>query len=185
MKKEGAQLATVPVKAKNAGLGVVLVPGGGGRPRLRSALTAQRWEVYEADGGAAALLLMERTHPHATLLDGPLPDLHLEDFADEVRSSHPTMDLMALDGALAGLRQALRSPRGWALRHCWRLSCSAMAAGPLPGQCSGGRDGLRRQMGARCFWMRSGRCPLRCSPSCCASWRAANCSGSEKTRLCG
>jgi DNA-binding NtrC family response regulator len=100
------------------------------RARLRSALTAQRWEVYEADGGAAALLLMERTHPHATLLDGPLPDLHLEDFADEVRSSHPTMDLIALDGALAGLPEAVRSPRRGELLQVLRSVCEE-ASSPL------------------------------------------------------
>ena len=104
-------MATASVMTKNAASVLVLSTDATVRARLRSALTAQRWEVYEADGGAAALLLMERTHPHATLLDGPLPDLHLEDFADEVRSSHPTMDLIALDGALAGLPEAVRSPR--------------------------------------------------------------------------
>ena len=98
-------MATASVMTKNGASVLVLSTDAAVRARLRSALSAQRWEVYEADGGAAALLLMERTHPHATLLDGPLPDLHLEDFADEVRSSHPTMDLIALDGALAGCRK--------------------------------------------------------------------------------
>ncbi len=116
-------MATASVMTKNAASVLVLSTDAAVRARLRSALTAQRWEVYEADGGAAALLLMERTLPHATLLDGPLPDLHLEDFADEVRSSHPTMDLIALDGALAGLPEAVRSPRRGELLQVLRSVC--------------------------------------------------------------
>ena len=123
-------MATASVMTKNAASVLVLSTDATVRARLRSALTAQRWEVYEADGGAAALLLMERTHPHATLLDGPLPDLHLEDFADEVRSSHPTMDLIALDGALAGLPEAVRSPRRGELLQVLRSVCEE-ASSPL------------------------------------------------------
>jgi DNA-binding NtrC family response regulator len=123
-------MATASVMTKNAASVLVLSTDAAVRARLRSALTAQRWEVYEADGGAAALLLMERTHPHATLLDGPLPDLHLEDFADEVRSSHPTMDLIALDGALAGLPEAVRSPRRGELLQVLRSVCEE-ASSPL------------------------------------------------------
>ena len=115
---------------KNAASVLVLSADAAVRARLRSALTAQRWEVHEADGGAAALLLMERTHPHATLLDGPLPDLHLEDFADEARSSHPTMDLIALDGTLAGLTVAVRSPRRGELFQVLRSVCEE-ASSPL------------------------------------------------------
>jgi DNA-binding NtrC family response regulator len=69
------------------------------------------------------LLLMEQTRPQATLLDGPLPDLHLEDFAEEVRSSHPAMELIALDGALAGLTGAIRSPRRGELLQVLRSVC--------------------------------------------------------------
>ena len=123
-------MATASVMTKNAASVLVLSTDAAVRARLRSALAAQRWEVYEADGGAAALLLMERTHPHATLLDGPLPDLHLEDFADEVRSSHPTMDLIALDGALAGLPEAVRSPRRGELLQVLRSVCEE-ASSPL------------------------------------------------------
>ena len=123
-------MATASVMTKNAASVLVLSTDATVRARLRSALMVQRWEVYEADGGAAALLLMERTHPHATLLDGPLPDLHLEDFADEVRSSHPTMDLIALDGALAGLPEAVRSPRRGELLQVLRSVCEE-ASSPL------------------------------------------------------
>lgn len=95
------------------------------RRRLRKTLTAQRWEVHEADGGAAALLLMERICPQATLLDGPLPDLHLDDFAEEARESYPAMDLIALDGALAGLSSGIRSPRRGELLQALRAACAS------------------------------------------------------------
>jgi DNA-binding NtrC family response regulator len=125
-------MATASVMTKNAASVLVLSTDAAVRARLRSALTAQRWLVYEADGGAAALLLMERTHPHATLLDGPLPDLYLEDFADEVRSSHPTMDLIALDGALPGLAGAARSPRRGELLQVLRSVCEEGSAPLIP-----------------------------------------------------
>src|ERR1700744_5340736 len=105
-------MATASVLTKNYAASVLVVSADAAiRAGLCSALIAQRWDVHEADGGAAALLLMERTQPHATLLDGALPDLHLQDFAEEARSSHPAMDLIALDGTLPGLIGAPRSPR--------------------------------------------------------------------------
>jgi DNA-binding NtrC family response regulator len=116
-------MATASVLTKNAASVLVLSANSTVRARLRRALTAQRWEVHEADGGAAALLLMERTQPHATLLDGALPDLHLEDFAEEARSSHPAMDLIALDGTLAGRAGGVRSPRRGELLQVLRSVC--------------------------------------------------------------
>jgi DNA-binding NtrC family response regulator len=116
-------MATASVMTKNAASVLVLSADSAVRARLRKALTAQRWEVYEADGGAAALLLMEQTRPQATLLDGPLPDLHLADFAEEARSSQPAMDLIALDGTLAGLTGAMKSPRRGELLQVLRSVC--------------------------------------------------------------
>jgi DNA-binding NtrC family response regulator len=125
-------MATASVMTKNAASVLVLSTDAAVRARLRMALAAQRWEVHEADGGAAALLLMEHTDLHATLLDGPLPDLHLEDFADEVRSSHPTMDLIALDGALAGIPEAVRSPRRGELLQVLRSVCEEGSSPFIP-----------------------------------------------------
>ena len=116
-------MATASVMTKNAASVLVLSADSSVRSRLRSALTAQRWEVYEADGGAAALLLMEQTRPQATLLDGPLPDLHLADFAEEARSSQPAMDLIALDGTLTGLTGAVKNPRRGELLQVLRSVC--------------------------------------------------------------
>ena len=125
-------MATASVLTKNAASVLVLSADSSVRARLRSALTAQRWEVHEADGGAAALLLMERTQPHATLLDGALPDLHLEDFAEEARSSHPAMDLIALDGTLAGLTGGVRSPRRGELLQVLRSVCEEASSTTTP-----------------------------------------------------
>jgi DNA-binding NtrC family response regulator len=125
-------MATASVMAKNAASVLVLSTDAGIRARLRKALTAQRWEVHEAEGGAAALLLMEQMHPHVTLLDGPLPDLHLEDFAEEIRSSHPTMDLIALDGALTGTPEAARSPRRGELLQVLRSVCEEVSPSLVP-----------------------------------------------------
>ena len=116
-------MATASVMTKNAASVLVVSTDAMVRARLRAALTAQRWEVHEADGGAAALLMMEHTHPQATLLEGSLPDLHLEDFAEEVRSSHPAMDLIALDGALTGLTGGAKSPRRGELLQVLRSVC--------------------------------------------------------------
>ena len=116
-------MATASVMTKSAASVLVLSADSGVRARLRKALTAQRWEVHEAEGGAAALLLMDQARPQATLLDGPLPDLHLADFAEEALSSHPAMDLIALDGALAGMTGATKSPRRGELLQVLRSVC--------------------------------------------------------------
>ncbi len=116
-------MATASVMTKNAASVLVLSADSAVRARLRSALTAQRWEVHEADGGAAALLVMEQMRPQATLVDGPLPDIHLADFAEEARSSQPAMDLIALDGTLSGLTGAMRSPRRGELLQVLRSVC--------------------------------------------------------------
>lgn len=116
-------MATASVMTKNAASVLVVSTDAMVRARLRAALTTQRWEVHEADGGAAALLMMEHTHPQVTLLEGALPDLHLEDFGEEVRSSHPAMDLIALDAALSGLTGGAKSPRRGELLQVLRSVC--------------------------------------------------------------
>jgi DNA-binding NtrC family response regulator len=122
-------MATASVITKNAASVLVLSADSAVRARLRTALTAQRWEVHEADGGAAALLLMEQMRPQATLVDGPLPDIHLADFAEEARSSQPAMDLIALDGTLSGLTGAMRSPRRGELLQVLRSVCEETPSG--------------------------------------------------------
>lgn len=115
-------MATASVVTRNAASVLIVSTDSETRSRLRKALAAQRWDVHEADGGAAALLLMDKTHPHATLIEGTLRDLHLEDFAAEARASHPAMDLIALDGALGG-QEGFRSARRGELLQVLRSVC--------------------------------------------------------------
>ena len=104
-------METVSMMTRAAAASVLVVSADAAmRARLSSALEAQRWEVREAAGGAAALMMMEQMAPHAALVDGLLPDLHLEGFADEVRANHPGVDLISLDGTIAP-PAAPRSPR--------------------------------------------------------------------------
>lgn len=116
-------MATASVVTKNVASVLVVSTDPETRTRLHKALAAQRWQVREADGGAAALLIMEQTQPHATVIEGKLPDLHLEDFAAEARASHPAMDLIALDTVLAGQERGFRSPRRGELLQVLRSAC--------------------------------------------------------------
>jgi DNA-binding NtrC family response regulator len=92
------------------------------RARLRAALGAQRWDVHEADGGASALLLVDQLQPHALLLEGSLPDLHLDDFTAEVLALYPAIDLIAMDGAFSS-SETVRSPRRGELLQVLRSVC--------------------------------------------------------------
>ena len=105
-------MATASMMTRQGAASVLVVStDAGARARLCSALTAQRWQVREAAGGAAALMMMEEMTPHAALLDGMLPDLHLEEFTEEVRANYPAVDLIALDGAIPAPAESFRSPR--------------------------------------------------------------------------
>ena len=118
------------------------------RARLLDALEAQRWEVREAAGGAAALLMMEQMAPQAALLDGLLPDLQLEGFAEEVRASYPGVDLISLDGSLVPPPGAARNPRRGELLQVLRTMrqrdedvAEEEADTPRPGPRTGPRTG--------------------------------------------
>ncbi|MCU1313292.1 MAG: Hydrogenase-4 transcriptional activator [Acidobacteriaceae bacterium] len=121
-------MAAASVLSRNAVSVVVLSTNPGTRTRLREALVGQRWEVHEADGGASALLLMDQIQPHALLLEGSLPDLHLDDFTAEVRALYPAIDLIAMDGGLLS-SGTVRSPRRGELLQVLRSVCED-AAGP-------------------------------------------------------
>src|SRR5580765_1759352 len=87
------------------------------RSRLREALSALRWVVYEAEGGADALARLEELKPEALLVDAWLPDLEAGEFAGQVREMYPAVEVMGVDGAVEG--QA-RSPRRNELLHALR-----------------------------------------------------------------
>jgi DNA-binding NtrC family response regulator len=88
------------------------------RAHLRRELTAMRWEVREAAGGAEAMELLEEQGAEAMVLDSTLPDLEVSEFADQMRSRHPLMDLLRIDGTMD--EAGARSPRRNELLHALR-----------------------------------------------------------------
>jgi DNA-binding NtrC family response regulator len=88
------------------------------RARMNQQLTAMRWQVREASGGAEAVAQLEAQGAEAMVLDGILPDLEVGEFARQMRNRHPAMDLLWVDG---GQEDAgARSPRRNELLHALR-----------------------------------------------------------------
>jgi DNA-binding NtrC family response regulator len=88
------------------------------RERQRRELTAMRWQVREAGGGAEAMGHLEVECAEAMVLDSVLPDLEVGEFAVQMRSRYPVMDLLRVD---AGADEAgVRSPRRNELLHALR-----------------------------------------------------------------
>jgi DNA-binding NtrC family response regulator len=88
------------------------------RTRLREQLTAMRWQVREATGGADAIAQLEEQAAEALVLDSVLPDLDVSEFASEVRKQHPVMDLLRINAG--GDETGVRSPRRNELLHALR-----------------------------------------------------------------
>lgn len=88
------------------------------RERLRRELSAMRWQVREAGGGAEAMEQLEAESAEAMVLDCVLPDLEVGEFAVQMRSQYPVMDLLRVG---AGAEEAgARSPRRNELLHAMR-----------------------------------------------------------------
>jgi DNA-binding NtrC family response regulator len=89
------------------------------RERLRQQLTAMRWQVREAGGGAEAMAQLETQGAEAMVLDNVLPDLEVGEFARQMRSRHPVMDLLWVEGGVeeAGARSPRRNELLQALRQ--------------------------------------------------------------------
>ncbi len=66
---------------------------------LLGSLTAMRWQVRTAVGGADAMMKLDEQTTEALLLDRWLPDLEVEEFAEKVVAQYPTMDILRFDGA--------------------------------------------------------------------------------------
>ncbi|HEV2646097.1 MAG TPA: sigma-54 dependent transcriptional regulator [Acidobacteriaceae bacterium] len=98
---------------------VVLASADAGfRARLRQQLTAMRWSVREAGGGAEAMAQLEVESAEAMVVDSQLPDLEVGEFANEMRSRHPVMDLVRVD--IGAEESDGRSPRRNELLHALR-----------------------------------------------------------------
>jgi DNA-binding NtrC family response regulator len=94
------------------------------RARLRQELTAMRWQVREAAGGAEAMALLDKQGAEAMVLDSALPDLEVGEFAIEMRVRHPVMDLLRIDGVSDDA--GVRSPRRNELLHAVRQAQEAV-----------------------------------------------------------
>ncbi|SNS44767.1 DNA-binding transcriptional response regulator, NtrC family, contains REC, AAA-type ATPase, and a Fis-type DNA-binding domains [Granulicella rosea] len=97
---------------------ILASPDAGLRQRLSESLTMLRWTVGEATGGADAMAQVERLRPEALIVDNWLPDLEAGEFTGHMREMYPAMDLLRMDGSLAG--SGARSPRRNELLHALR-----------------------------------------------------------------
>lgn len=92
------------------------------RLRLKEQLTGMRWTVGEAAGGVEAMAQVERDRPEALLVDGWLPDLEVGEFAGQMQTLYPRMDVLRMDGSVQGGGEGARSPRRNELLHAIRSS---------------------------------------------------------------
>jgi DNA-binding NtrC family response regulator len=106
----GYGLGSLSAGSKAAVRTVVLAGGDAQlRERLGRQLTAMRWQVREAAGGAEAMAQLEVQGAEAMVLDSVLPDLEVGEFARQMRTRHPAMDLLWVDGGVEA--DGVRSPR--------------------------------------------------------------------------
>ena len=101
------------------------------RSRLREQLTAMRWQVREASGGADAMAQLESQAAEALVLDSVLPDLEVGEFASQMRHRHPVMDLLRVNQRAEDAGP--RSPRRNELLHALRQALEdTKGTGPDP-----------------------------------------------------
>jgi DNA-binding NtrC family response regulator len=99
-----------------------------------------RWQVREAGGGAEAMAQLEAQSAEAMVLDSKLPDLDVTEFAGQMRSRHPVMDLLRVDGGID--ETGPRSPRRNELLHALRQAVgetrdsAAVSDAPAPARAS-------------------------------------------------
>ena len=103
------------------------------RQRLIEVLTGLRWQVREAEGGAAAWTEAAAAAPEAVIVDSWLPDLDHGEFLRDFRAFFPDVDLLSADGT-----SAHGSPRGphrqellYALRRSQDTDTAAWNAAPV------------------------------------------------------
>ena len=78
------------------------------RRRMVQTLTDLRWQVREAEGGAAAWSAAEAARPEAVIVDSWLPDLDLEEFLQDFRGQFPQVDVLTT--APLEEKESLRGP---------------------------------------------------------------------------
>jgi DNA-binding NtrC family response regulator len=121
------------------------------RARLREQLAAMRWQVREAGGGADAMAQLEGQAAEAMVLDTVLPDLEVGEFARQMRSRHPAMDLLRVGEGVeeSGARSPRRNELLLALHGAQEDTCAAgtserpaWAPGAMMPPQESGREGL-------------------------------------------
>jgi len=102
------------------------------RQRLNATLTGLRWQVREAESGAAAWAAAECATPEAVIVDSWLPDLELAEFLREFRHSFPQVDVIDAEGTTAcdGPRSLYRQELFYALRTSQDVDTAAWNAAP-------------------------------------------------------
>ena len=91
------------------------------RERLRNSLTGLRWQVVEAEGGAAASWeASQLTQLEALVIDSWLPDLEVQEFLKDFHQDYPEVDVMMTDGV--AVKESVRSPYHQELLYALRRS---------------------------------------------------------------
>ena len=88
--------------------------------RLRELLGGLRWTTHAAQGGAAALGMVDEFRPEALIIDGWLPDLQAEEFANFALKLYPELEIIRLDGSC--VQPGSRGPRRAELLQAVRLA---------------------------------------------------------------
>jgi two-component system nitrogen regulation response regulator NtrX len=68
---------------------------------LRSLLTEQNWQVFEAENGKAALERIRQINPDVVVLDIFMPEMNGLETASEIRRLAPGSKLILMSGAFA------------------------------------------------------------------------------------
>jgi DNA-binding NtrC family response regulator len=109
---------------------VVVSVDAGLRQRLAAILSASRWNVREAQGGAEAMMHLDAHGSEAMVIDSWLPDLEVGEFAAHVRLLHPAMVLLRVDGTGDAPCGAGRNSRRDELLNAIRVACTQRESEP-------------------------------------------------------
>jgi len=106
------------------------------RQRLTDILTGLRWQVREAESGAAAWSEAEMSAPEAVIVDSWLPDLELAEFLTDFRGKFPQTDLVTASGSPAqeSARGPYRQELLYALRRCQDTDTAVWNTAPEMGE---------------------------------------------------
>ena len=102
------------------------------RRRIHEILAGLRWQVREAEGGAAAWTEATAAIPEAVIIDSWLPDLDHEEFLKDFRQYFPEVDILSADGTVA--QDGPRGPHRQELLYALHRSQEGYpaAAHPVP-----------------------------------------------------